>query len=298
MKTSYEILWIDDEPDSLEDYEFEIKEFLDENGIELNTEIVPKVDESLEEIKNHIIKPELDIIMVDYRMGEQTGSKIIEKVRENNQYLPVIFYSAADIPELFNEVSKLRLDGVYITSRNFLVEKTKNVIKSLIKKEETIKRTRGLLLEGVSEIDAQLSEIILDSWDQIKQCDQKQIFNQFQNGNVKFKQTPAANISLTFEKFAKNVKTKIRTTSFKLHQRCDLALLLLKTRNVDINLIDILNKFNSINGQGETLKDLRNKYAHETREELAKCHNQKRCISIRRMLREQFGNIEKIRNLN
>ena len=78
MKTSYEILWIDDDTQYIVELEKEINEFLEENGIKPETKIMSEVDEELNSINEQINSRDLDIIMIDYSMPQMNGDQLIE----------------------------------------------------------------------------------------------------------------------------------------------------------------------------------------------------------------------------
>ena len=300
MKTSYQILWIDDELEFLNEYEIPIRAFLDEHGIKLETIEISQEDTNFEKIESEIDKPDLDIIMIDFSLGGTTGDLVIDNIRKKYQYLPVIFYSGREIEELYAAVSEYKLDGVYIAHRDFLVKKATDVIKSLIKKEQSTKRTRGLLLEGVSEIDARLSRIIVYSWNQINSDCQRQFLdfyheeklyprvnNRFRR-NTSFPSNPA--------EFGRHIRERMHTGWYGTPIRCRIAIKLLQIRGIDQRRIEVLSKLIHDNGQDVSLNSLRNDYAHKTREQLESDHSEERCINIRRMLRSQLENIESIWN--
>ncbi len=298
MKTSYKILWIDDDPKLIIEQESEIGEFLEDYGIEPKISTIEQVDDDLNPIKDQINDVELDIIMIDYKMGETTGDRIIEQIRTNNQYLPVIFYSSAvEIKKLFETVAKSQLDGVYIAPRSNLTAKAKSVIKSLIKKEQTTKRTRGLLLEGVSEIDARVSELIFDLWTRVSQQEKREVYESVnREGNRRQRSRRQPSIPRSFEEFEGHIsRNEHFEQPYTVYTRCLIALKLLEICEKPQCRIEILNKFIQGEPGNKSLNKLRNDYAHKTRDQLAQCHSRQRCIDIRRKLREQFENIEKLR---
>ena len=299
MKTSYEILWIDDNLLYIDEHEKEINEFLEEYGIKPETEKMSKFDDELKSVDERINSRDLDIIIIDYNMPNMNGDKLIEGIRKNNHYLPIIFYSGNfDVTELFKAVSDAQLDGVYIANRDTLVAKSKQVIKSLIKKEQSTKRTRGLLLEGVSEIDARLSKLIVSSWNKINEDQQDRIFKYFQKEIVKERvkdaSKRAAKFPKTCEAFQLHINENISTNAYSVHNRWRLALKLLEMLDIKKESRQVLRKFVVSCNQEESLNELRNEYAHKTRNALESEHNTDRCIKIRRKLRKQLTNIEEL----
>ncbi len=149
MKTRYDILWIDDQIDAVTDDIADVSNFLEKHGIEPAIKPVPAMpDGSIHSaIASDLTNPDLDLIVVDFSMDGLSGPELIKEIRETDQvYLPVIFYSQFSV-ELHEEAAANQLDGVYISSRDNVRRKTIDVIRSLLKKEQTTKRTRGLLME-------------------------------------------------------------------------------------------------------------------------------------------------------
>ncbi|MCY4325971.1 MAG: response regulator, partial [Rhodobacteraceae bacterium] len=148
MKTSYNILWIDDEPNNTQPDQIDITEFLEEFGIYADIKLVeaPPDGSIHDRIKDNLSNPELDILIVDYHMNGLSGDELVHLIRNTDHvYLPVIFYSSSPEEEIFDAVCTKRLDGVYIANRRFLMDKFKDVVRSLLNKEQTTKQTRGLL---------------------------------------------------------------------------------------------------------------------------------------------------------
>ena len=179
-----------------------------------------------------------------------------------------------------------------------LARKAKQVIKSLIKKEQSTKRTRGLLLEGVSEIDARLSKLIVNSWNKINEDQQDGIFKYFQRKIVKERVKDANKKEEDFPKsceaFERHINEKISTNAYSVYNRWRLALKLLEILDIKKESRQVLRKFVVSCNQEESLNALRNEYAHKTRDALESQHNDDRCIKIRRKLRKQLTNIEEL----
>ena len=170
MKTAYKILWIDDEPDNTTQDRDDVEEFLEEFGIRADITFAEAPDDGSirDRIQHDLANPDLDVLVVDYHMAGMSGDELIHLIRETDHvYLPVIFYSSSTTEEILDAVREKQLDGVYIANRRFLLEKFKDVVRSLLKKEQTSKQTRGLLMEGVSELDARLREIYDQSWEKL-----------------------------------------------------------------------------------------------------------------------------------
>jgi len=159
MKLTYNILWIDDDLDSIEEDQRSITEFLDNFGIHVDVSALSNSDDhSIDDLlSKEIANPNLDILLVDYMMEDMDGAQLVDLIRNTKHvYLPVIFYSSSPLEVILQAAYDAQLDGVYIAQRDFLIQKFQDVANSLLNKEHTIKRVRGLLMEEVSEFDEKL----------------------------------------------------------------------------------------------------------------------------------------------
>ena len=104
MKMSYEILWIDDEKEFFDSTSEEIENHLGEFGIRPDITFVDasKIQNTAVQVRDRIQNQKLDLIFVDFNMDAYKGSELIRVLRRTDHiYLPVIFYSAASVENLF-----------------------------------------------------------------------------------------------------------------------------------------------------------------------------------------------------
>lgn len=300
MKTSYQILWVDDEPSSTDVDRLEVEEFLDKYGIRADIDFVDAPDDGSikEKIEHHLKNPDLDLLMVDFNMQGLRGDELIKLVRETEHvYLPVIFYSSSSVRELFDAVRSSELDGVYIANRDFFMVKVRDVIQSLLVKEQTSKQTRGLLMEGVSEVDAQFWEIFSKVWGNIddqKRSELKSYLLSILKDRQKSTARSVAEFPEDVVKFSEHINEKFLSTSYDTYTRWRLTKKLLELVDHNDKNIQVLKKFATSDNGSQPLNKLRNDYAHKTRKVLEDGHDAERCITIRRELREQLANIDAI----
>lgn len=173
MKTEYLIAIIDDNESGLKSAMGEIQRFLKKEAILLNYQIIivnndwkAEADENFNKLMN---EPELDMVLVDFNLDDSfKGDAVIEYIRESgvNYHVPIVFYTSQNVDNLVNRSNQNRVksgkqvfEGIYYTDRDFLEGKVTSILESLIKKENTIQRGRGLLLDSCSEIEAKISQI-------------------------------------------------------------------------------------------------------------------------------------------
>lgn len=301
MKTSYKILWIDDEPSSIDTDKEDVKEFLDSYGIRADINFVEALDDgSIKDRIEHSLKdPDLDMLMVDYHMDGLRGDELVKLIRETDHiYLPVIFYSSSPISELFDAVRESALDGVYIANRNFFINKVTDVIKSLLVKEQTTKQVRGLLMEGVSEVDSRFFDIFFKSWNKLDINGKiefhkyaKEIVNERKKSMDKAVELFPDDIP-TFESF---IADNFSTTKYDTYTRWRFVKKILSMTNHDSLRLAVLNRFTSNDEvTNKPINILRNEYAHKTRKNLETLHSAELCVHIRKELSSQLANIDAI----
>jgi CheY-like chemotaxis protein len=305
VKTEYLILWVDDEVDS-EDV-VNVREFLDTHGVRPDIRLIrPEATSDMHALVSSIVNdPNLDLIIVDNKMfgdeGGMDGNQLIQQIRESDHvYLPVIFYSSGGIEPLMAAVQEQKLDGVYLTGRDQLVEKAKTVITSLLRKEQTIKQTRGLLMEGVSEIDAKFGKLFAMVWAKLSEDQMKAVIEYF-HAKIKEQEREAANRAKAFpldvSAFWKEMSENFVSSAYPTSIRWKVLKKALDSVCADHEVKRVFSEFHS-RSDGETaIVTLRNHYGHRTRLQLADNHTEEMCIKIRRELRRQQQNLDAMEKL-
>jgi CheY-like chemotaxis protein len=300
MKTAYNILWIDDEPTSIDTDQEDVKDYLEEFGIRADISFVEApADGSIKErLEHHLKDPELDLLLVDYHMEGLSGDQLIKLIRETDHiYLPVIFYSSSAVNDLLDAVRTAEIDGVYIANRDLLINKVKEVVGSLLVKEQTVKQVRGLLMEGVSEIDAQFNEIFQRRWMKLD-VNQKQAILDYLKGILADRAKSTAKMVEAFptdvEAFSQHIEEKFLTAFYDTKTRWRLTRKILELLELPEKDMAELKKFASNPNGVKPLNDVRNDYAHKTRKLLEPEHTPAKCVEIRRAIRAQSANIDVI----
>jgi len=298
MKLSYEILWIDDELDSIEDDRRHIIDFLDDFGIQANISPITNsenhsIDQSIQEKINN---PNLDILLVDYHMENIDGAELVRHIRAEHVYLPVIFYSSSPLEILLRAAYEAQLDGVYIAERISLTQKFENVAKSLLNKEHTIKRIRGLLMEEVSEIDEKLKNIYHKIWDGLSDDDRGKLMQYLKDDIIKERAKRAhktlEDFPTTIDDFSQHMGDKFLSKSYDTYTRCRIVNKMLEFIKNDLG--DQEDVFKEFFSPKNSINHLRNTYAHTPLRQLEQDHSLENCVKIRKELRRQLNNIDRI----
>ena len=298
MKTEYLILWVDDEVDR-EDVD-EVEEYLETHGVRPDIRLVqPQEDQNMHVLVGSVVNdPNLDLIIVDNKMfgdeGGWDGNQLIQTIRESDHvYLPVIFYSSGGINSLMTAVQQQKLDGVYLSGRDQLAEKAKTVIKSLLRREQTIKQTRGLLMDGVSEIDAKFGDVFNAVWGKLDDGQMTQLEDYFREKMEERKngaQKRLDDFPSNRAEFFKEMTTNFVSNRYDTHLRWKILRKAMRTIGISKEIRRVFDDlFNRLDAE-TPLVTSRNHYGHRTRQQLELEHTEDRCISIRRELRRQYEN--------
>ncbi|MCY4171668.1 MAG: response regulator [Bacteroidetes bacterium] len=297
MKLSYDILWVDDNLDSIAEDRRTIEEFLEGFGIYANISPVTNSDDDL--LNEHIHNPDLEILLVDYHMDDMDGADLINRIRQTNHvYLPVIFYSSSPLEVLLKAANEAQLDGVYIAQRDFLIQKFQDVAKSLLNKEHTIKRIRGLLMEEVSEIDEKLQEIFRMIWNGLSGNNKKELMIYLKDKIIQQRADSAnkklKNFPNTVDDFSQHMSERFLSKSYDTYTRCRIVNKMLGFKNNNLGEYKQVFKEFFNHGNEDSINRLRNNYAHTPLRTLKQAHSLENCVKIRKELHRQLKNINRI----
>lgn len=163
MSLNYKILWVDDEIDTIQEFDIhsEIKDYLQELGF------IPHVDcfEDTSAAKNAIKSEKYDLILSDYNMDGGNGDELIKEIRDSKIFTEILFYSAQVSPG--EKASKLYLDRIsyfqLVDDRGYkkLKERIIWLIDQSIYKLQEIESLRGLVMSETSLLDSKVEEILL-----------------------------------------------------------------------------------------------------------------------------------------
>lgn len=155
MRLDFNVLWVDDQPKFVEAQIKSIAIKMAAEGFEFNPHQCTTMDEVLALISDHVFIDEIDLILVDWGLGNNVyGEEVIDRVREIVRYKDVVFYSGeATVTELRQKAYEKGLEGVYCASRPELIDEVVGVFDSLIKKVLDLDHTRGIVMGATSDID-------------------------------------------------------------------------------------------------------------------------------------------------
>lgn len=161
MRLNYKILWCEDDLEWLEEAQDHIEEYLKDLGFVAVIENVRSEDE--QDLKHKLnISQDYDLILMDYKFNDKPiGQMYINLIRSHNIFAEVVFYSGVRPKELYDQIARLSLDGVYVSPRvDGFYDKVKKVIQTTVKKVLDVNAMRGIVMAATSETDKKFFEII------------------------------------------------------------------------------------------------------------------------------------------
>lgn len=176
MKLTYSILWFDDDKDSFESIDMDsIRDEISALGFTLN--VVPVHNGT--DFNNHSPFKEFDMIIVDFNLGDEQGDSFIERVRSNDVYSEIIFYSFAEASDLWKAIHDKQLEGVFVTNKKSIETKVTRVARQSVRKVLDLENMRGIVMSEVGDLDALLEVIFERAMNGIAVEKQQEVFERF-----------------------------------------------------------------------------------------------------------------------
>jgi hypothetical protein len=160
VRLQYNIIWIDDQPESIEEQIKSLDEIFHNEGFRLEIKTENSIENALGLLRDSTFKDNVDLILVDYDLGAGLkGDEGINAIREKIRYKDIIFYSGTN-PKQFVDANKYLFEGIYYSNRTNLIETIKHIFIANTKKYLDIDHSRGIVLGGTSEIEQLITDCI------------------------------------------------------------------------------------------------------------------------------------------
>jgi len=178
MKLIYHILWFDDTEEVFDSLSFDP---LEEMFSELGFNVAYKLVTTPESFANEAPYKKYDLIVVDYNLEEYDshGQDFIEEVRGHQIFTEVIFYSNKPTTELWSAIYEKRLEGIFVTNREGIINKIINVSKQSVEKVLDVENMRGIVMAEIGDIDLMLDEIISSGINTLDEKKKREVFSRF-----------------------------------------------------------------------------------------------------------------------
>ena len=156
MKANYCVLWVDDNPEFMESLQDRLESLLEEKGFGL--ELI-SFESSSGDISSTLKNKEVELIVVDYNLGDEKGDKVIRDIRANKNFQDIVFYSQVGIP---STVNRNGLDGVFFATRAEAWDKIKSLVELRLRRSSDLHTFRGWIVADAIELEHLVTEIIGD----------------------------------------------------------------------------------------------------------------------------------------
>lgn len=295
MKKHYSILWIDDEEDSIRTPKKEITQHLKEIGIVAkitysNPTAWTKGYSSDADVLQCLEDPELDMVLMDYNLGDSYGKEVIALLREQNIFVPVIYYSQQHFKDLQKSLNEENVDGVFVTHRDNLEDKTKRILNSLLNKEHKVRRMRGLLLSDASELEAQGAYIAERCWNLLEEQQKANVRKKFKKYLTNcFKRQMCVLETINFE--FNDINAFWNQRILDANKRGYLLQKIVQ----QLGWKDHVSNINNLCGDEQPVHifSVRNKFAHQTEKQLQASINEMEGVNFPKEIRDELHKYEK-----
>ena len=173
MNTFFKILWFEDEVTWYNMEKIRINAILQQHY--LTPQIVRKNGDDFD--INDLTGNDYDLIMMDYKLAEgTTGDTVVTAIRKNNILTDILFYSSEEHNMLAAIAEGMpSIDGVYLTKRDYTVftQKAESLINKIVKRSEDIVNLRGFVLDGSSDFEVRIREILNIVWNKFTDEEKK-----------------------------------------------------------------------------------------------------------------------------
>ena len=166
MNLEFSLLVIDDAPDNIGEAIKLLKEHLDEKGFDLDIEIPDDLSE--ENILRLAISQgsNYDLAIVDYNLGEDNidGAIAAKELRRLLRYTDMVFYSSNTQYDLYEELAKNKVAGVFVASRIELDVALTGLADTVIGKAVDLNHMRGIAMAQVADMDVLMEDTLISAF--------------------------------------------------------------------------------------------------------------------------------------
>lgn len=159
MRLQYKILWFEDSESWFKTAKAFVQEFLDENGFDMVEE---RHRGNVENIVDLLNKNKYDLILMDFNLEGAKGDEIIRRIRNNDIYTDLLFYSQDGAKSLRNTIHEKGVDGIYCSSRDIQEFETKviGIIRNTIRRIQDVNNMRGLVIAETIDLESRIENIL------------------------------------------------------------------------------------------------------------------------------------------
>ncbi len=158
MLINFKILWCEDDKTWRDETQAMVENHLENLGFNAEFVFIDSADSASPAL---LQSSEYDLILTDLGFHNTNfGLEIIQKLRSNQLYTDVLFYSSKGTAELLAAMKEDHLDGVFISNRTDFESKFDKLVKCILRKTLHPKIMRGIIIGALSEIDGATYNIL------------------------------------------------------------------------------------------------------------------------------------------
>ena len=164
MNLDFRLLIIDDHPDSIKDATMILQDHLEATGFTLRTTVAEDLSEAGIKTLARKSGKDFDLVVVDYNLGrsDNNGVMAAAQIRRQLQYTDIVFYSSDATLDLFNELAKQKVVGVFIADRTRDLDTAlTGLADTIIGKAVDLNHMRGIAMAEVAEMDVLMGDTIM-----------------------------------------------------------------------------------------------------------------------------------------
>lgn len=160
MNLDFGILWIEDSFSTEE--EESLKRRVLEAGFVARIESVPNGQKIGELSRVHNLYHRYDIILLDYKLLDESGNELAPRIRQLFPSTTIMFYSgSASEQQLRKMIADREVEGVYCSARDRFIERTGALIDQTARSLDRLSGMRGLAMRVVAECDELMKAAML-----------------------------------------------------------------------------------------------------------------------------------------
>ncbi len=280
-------------------------------------------DRIFKEIRGAFEHVSFDMIMVDLHLGATDspmgfkGHEIISFIRgSQTMYRPIVFYSSGEpkgdetaVNQLEDGLRDNNLIGksIFVSSRgNSLNLHLAGICSEMHTEEHKLNASRGLLMDRTSEIDAMILNHLRrkETWERLDQ-EQLEILGKEVLKEIKRLRKNAIKVSCNLRELSRSSLAEFSKWICEGDAKEVVFGLNAFSRNIIMrewmrvhtglkNQGDLHSGYFKPSGDHVHLSSIRDKYAHQTEEQIGTEHNDERCKYIRDELRKHLSNITQV----
>ena len=163
MNLQFSLLVVDDQFDTLDQILGVLEDHLDAKGFRLDVDRVHNMsDRGVQEAAESGGRA-YDLVAVDYNLEQKefSGSQALRSIRNMLRFTEMVFYSANNAYDLYEELRKEKLSGVFVTNRTDLGDELVGLADTIIAKVVDVNHMRGIAMAEVADMDVLMEKTLL-----------------------------------------------------------------------------------------------------------------------------------------